>query len=322
MGLFIWAWKVSVVISDRKGKLILGGIIKGEYLKKCCRTPLILMFLIVTVILVSQCTQNDNSKSPQIKSYKRIISLMPSNTEILYALGLGENVVGVSSFCEYPPDASNKTKVGGYMDLDFETLIALNPDLVVGMPAQSEVLSKLEALNITTMEVESNSLEGIYKTIRILGTTTGRIAEAERIVDDIERQIIQYKRPNLTRVMLVVGRSSGSLQGLYVAGGKTYLGELIDAAGGYNIFTFEKGYIQPTLEKVISMNPEMIVEIRTGKPLTVEQKKQMVGDYMVLQNIDAVINGNIHILTESYLTIPGPRVVLAYKKLKELLDGQ
>jgi iron complex transport system substrate-binding protein len=118
--------------------------------------------------------------------------------------------------------------------------------------------------------------------------------------------------------MLVVGRSAGSLPGLYVSGGDSFLSELLEIAGGRNIFRNLSGYRQPSLEEIISLNPAIIIEIRNNEPLSEAKKTALKGDWHILHTVDAVINDRILIWTQPFLTIPGPRITAIYDKFKEV----
>ncbi len=134
----------------------------------------------------------------------------------------------------------------------------------------------------------------------------------------MRRQLTDIRRhadSRRLRVMLVVGRSPGSVQGMYVAGGHTFLNEIIEAAGGSNIFADTTDYPQPNLEDVIRRNPQVIIEIRTGVTYTPEEKKKIVSEWSELGNVDAVKNRRIYFWTDDYLTIPGPRVVSIVERM-------
>lgn len=265
--------------------------------------------------------QNKAADTRAKTTFRRIISLAPFSTEILFALGLGENIIGVTKFCKYPLEANSKHQIGGYMDLNFEGIISLDPDLVVATPSHKEILTKLERLKIETLSTSANNLDQIYQSILTIGEHTGQTEQAETLVTNIKSQINHCLEANPVNVMLVVGRSAGSLQGLYVTGGDSFLSELLEMAGGRNIFCELNGYLQPSFEEIISLNPEMIIEIRSDEYLTEEEKTSLKEDWRILHNIDAVAEGNIFVCNEPYLTIPGPRIAAVYNQFKEVFNA-
>ncbi|MBN2712873.1 MAG: ABC transporter substrate-binding protein, partial [Planctomycetes bacterium] len=119
----------------------------------------------------------------------RIVSLSPSITETLFALGLDDNVVGVTRFCQYPEAAKNKAKVGGFQDLSLEQVAALSPDLVIHLPSHSEYAEKLGKLGINTMQIDTGTVNGIYSTICEIGKRCGREDEAATLLGNLEKQV-------------------------------------------------------------------------------------------------------------------------------------
>ncbi|MFH1086953.1 MAG: ABC transporter substrate-binding protein [Chloroflexota bacterium] len=193
---------------------------------------------------------------------RRIVSLAPSNTEILFALGLGDQVVGVTDFCNYPPEATLKARVGGFSTPDIEKIIALQPDLIVAAGIhRDEVIPKLERRGLTVVAVAPQTVEQILGGITKLGKAAGREREAASLVGKMRKRIqavtdrtgklSDQQRP---RVMFVTWHDP-----LYTVGPDTYIGELIDKAGGKNLFPDISGHKTVGLEAVVARDPRVII---------------------------------------------------------------
>lgn len=285
------------------------------------------MFLVIA-LFVTSCSKKTHRQTEGTDYPKRIISLSPGITEIAFAIGLDEEIVGVTTFCKYPRKARTRTRVGGFMNLNYETVIGLDPDLVIATTYHEETVAQLENLGIKSLVVEKNdSIDLILKSVKAIGGAVGRRREAENLVADIESKLEKAKAENkgkiAYRTMLVVGRNPGTMQGLFVAGKTTFLNELLEIAGGKNIFhDISNDFPQPTLEQIISRNPEVIIETRIGKKLSSEEIEAIKEEWNALGDVDAVRNGRIYIWTEKYLSIPGPRLVRILNKFNQTLYGE
>lgn len=195
---------------------------------------------------------------------QRIVSLSPSNTEMLYALGLGDRVVGVDSFSDYPEEAKSKEKVGGFSDTDIEKVVSLQPDLVVASGIHGPtVIPALEKVGLTVVGLEALTVEGMLADLEFLGSITGKEKEAARLVSDLEKRVnaVTDKTDGLS--------DSGRLRTLYVvwhdpiwaAGSDTLAGDLIAKAGGTNVTADVSGYQIAALEKVVASDPQVMVVI-------------------------------------------------------------
>ncbi len=160
----------------------------------------------------------------QARVPQRIISLVPALTEMLFAIGAGPQVVAVSSFDRFPPEAASRPKVGALLDPDVERILSLAPDLVVIYGSQTDLRRQLQRAAIPTYDYRHAGLADVLTTLRDLGRVTGHAAGGERTAGDIERRldavttrVAAARRP---RTLLVFGREPGSLRNMYVAGGQ------------------------------------------------------------------------------------------------------
>src|SRR5580700_4439281 len=153
---------------------------------------------------------------------QRIVSTAPSITELLYALGLGDRVVGVTTYCRYPPEARLKPKIGDYTSPNIEAIAALKPDLVILQTNPVRLAERLAALHLKTLEINQEDIGALYKSMRIVGEATGTAAQATRLTESIRGKLEQIHNRTAalprTRVMFVVGRTPSRLNGLVVVG--------------------------------------------------------------------------------------------------------
>lgn len=242
----------------------------------------------------------------------RIVSLTPSNTEILFALGLGKQVVGVTAFCNYPPEARKKPKVGD-VNISVERVLALKPDLVIAHRLlNARVIPTLKRLGVKVIAVEPKSLQGLMSTILSLGERTGKAKEAKQLVLRLKHSLQQVQAqvarvPSHPRVLFLIG-----VEPLWAAGGETFADELIRLAGGRNILQGKvKGFRQVSLETVLASDPEVIV-------ITGEPRKNPFRNPAWHQTT-ALRTNRVYFVDADLFTREGPRLIEALQTLFRLL---
>lgn len=238
---------------------------------------------------------------------QRIVSLAPSNTEVLYALGLGARVVGVTEFCNYPPEAKEKPKVGGFSKIDLERVVGLNPDLVLATNIHAKsIVPELEKRGITVVVVEPKNINDVLAKITFIGKLTGASDSAAKLTAQMQARIDAVTSKVATvktklRVFYEIDKS------LYTPGPGSFIDDMITKAGGINIAADAKGsYVQLTPEAIIAKDPEVILlgDMLFGE--SPESVKARPG----WANISAVKNGRIvPIPNEDVISRPGPRIV-------------
>jgi iron complex transport system substrate-binding protein len=233
---------------------------------------------------------------------QRIVSLAPSNTEILFALGLGDKVVGVTDYCDYPPEALNKTKVGGYANPDIEKIVALNPDLILaGYGNPIEVVYTLAGLGLTVFGIKTTDLDDLLNDIRRIGEITDKEVEAQNLTSEMASKIEAVtnqtaeleQRP---RVFYIIWNDP-----LWTAGSGTFIDELIEKAGGVNICQNITGYAEISLEDVLASNPEIII--------TSEWVYDWALNATELASTNASQTERIFTCDDNLVQRPGPRLV-------------
>ena len=260
----------------------------------------------------------------QGRAPQRIISLVPALTEMLFAIGAGSQVVAVSSFDRFPPEAASRPKVGALLDPDVERILSLSPDLVVIYGSQTDLRRQLQRAAIPTYDYRHAGLPDVLTTLRDLGRVTGHAASAERTAGDIERRldavttrVASARRP---RTLLVFGREPGSLRNMYVSGGRGFLHDMLVVAGGDNVFAdVVRESVQATTELILARAPDVIIEMREGPALTDAETRTRAADWARLAAVPAVKSGRVHVLSGEGLVVPGPRVAMAVERLAATL---
>ncbi|MCE5321773.1 cobalamin-binding protein [bacterium] len=238
----------------------------------------------------------------------RIVSIAPSNTEILYALGLEKRVVGVTKYCNYPPKAAKK-KIVGDMNISAETVLALKPDLVIAHSyINAGVITRLEKLGLKVFAVDPKTLNQVMRDIRTIGKITGRPKTAESVVAKMKRKIAQVKSSRAKQkpenVLVVIQANP-----LWAAGPKTFVDEMIGLAHAKNIsHDGRPGFVTFSKELAISRNPDVII---TGQ-------KQDVHYFLTdpaWKQTSAAKHGRVFVIDNDLLVRPGPRLADGLSKL-------
>jgi iron complex transport system substrate-binding protein len=231
---------------------------------------------------------------------------------MLFAIGAGKEVVGVSSFDHFPPQVEKIQRVGALLDPDLERILSLKPDLVIVYNSQTDLRAQLDRATIPTFVYKHAGLADVTATMQELGNRVGRDTEAataatriQAAIDDTRRRVAGRTKP---RVVLVFGREAGALRGIYASGGVGFLNDMLDAAGGVNAFAdVKRESLQATTELILARRPDVIIELR-GSAATAEDRRAMRRDWNVLQSVPAVQNDRVYLIADQRVVVPGPRV--------------
>jgi iron complex transport system substrate-binding protein len=253
---------------------------------------------------------------------ERIVSLAPSNTEILFAVGAGDQVVGVTQYCNYPVEAQSREQIGGFsaQTISVEKIVALEPDLVVAAGAiHQPVIEALEALNIPVLVVNPNTLEQVYTSIELVGRLTGHDGQAAQVVEEMKGRVafVSERLASLSEEQRLRVYWEVFDEPRMTAGPTTFNGQLIELAGGVNIFAdVAEDYPQINDEEVIKRNPAVIMGADTmGEKLTTELVAQRPG----WDQIDAVRNGRIYLFNGDMVARAGPRLALVLEEMAKAM---
>ena len=256
---------------------------------------------------------------------QRIVSLAPSITETLYALGLGDRVVGVTRFCSYPPQVQEKQKVGGYYDPNYEAVVDLRPDLVVMLAEHGEAREILSGLGLEVLAVNHKTIPGILDSIPAIGEACGAKAAATAIVGDIQARMdrVQAKTRDLPRprVLISVDRDmdAGAIKEVYIAGKEGFYDTMIELAGGTNAYEGPVRFPVVAVEGILRMNPEVIIDMAPNLRERGLDPERVVAHWQSASRADAVRNARVYVFAENYEVVPGPRFILTIEKMARAL---
>ncbi len=242
----------------------------------------------------------------------RIVSLSPSTTEIVAALGAADRLVGITNFCTNPPGVAPIRRVGGFLDPNYEAIAALSPDLVIVLSVHTQAAPVFRSLGIRTLSVDHTGVEGILASIEALGGVCGASERAVRLAADLAARLERVKLRAGTlpprRVLLSVERPLGSLKEVYIVGKDGFYDVLLAAAGGRNVY--EQAVPRfPSLgaEAILKLDPDVIIELRVGAYTRGETDAAVLADWATLPALRAVRTGRVHVLRDPTMVIPGPR---------------
>lgn len=259
---------------------------------------------------------------------QRIVSLSPNLTETLFAIGVGGRVVGVTTYCTYPPEVAALPRVGGQMDANPEAIALLRPDLVVLFDYQDRIARQVAAIGTPTLVVPGKTLDDILALPERLGEACA-VPEAgrqlrtamETRIEAVHQRVAGRARPG---VLISVDRPPGIPVGsLYLAGDDGYFDRLVELAGGRNVCA-GTGIAYPLIpaENIAEMNPEVIIDLCVGAVEQGHSPDRLVADWAGLRQVPAVQAGRVHALTETFAAVPGPRTVDFLERLADLLHPE
>ncbi len=255
---------------------------------------------------------------------QRIVSLVPALTEMLYAIGAGPQVVAVSSYDAYPPDVTTLPRVGALLDPDTERIISLKPDLVITYGSQVDLQAQMKRAGIATFDYRHGGLSHILVTMRELGIRTGQVAAAEKAVAGIEARLAAVRarvagrrRP---RTLLVFSREPKTLRNMYVSGGRGFLHDMLDVAGGDNVFSsIDRESVQVSTETILAHAPEVILELRPEDIPAGQPMQDELASWGRLAAVPAVKNKRVLFIAGQAVTVPGPRVADSVERMAKAL---
>lgn len=254
----------------------------------------------------------------------RVVSTSPSITETVFALGLGDRVVGVSSYCRYPAAVTRLPRVGSFLRPDTELIARLRPDLVIVHGGPNGVPGHLSALGIKSVIVERGTLASVYSSIQKIGAAAAVPDRADILVKQIQGRLAAVraaaaKRPS-RKVLVIMGRQPGRLGDLIAVGRGSYVHDLVELAGGVNVLGDPSlpEYPRISMETVIRLQPDLIVDAGDmGETVEEHVRRQPITERLWRQqaNVDAAV----HAVTSDAFVVPGPRVVEAAETLARWL---
>jgi iron complex transport system substrate-binding protein len=287
-----------------------------------CRSRLYRRVLLAGALWLAALTPGRAADPPQ-----RIVSLVPSVTETLFAIGAGPQVVGVSSYDREPPAVFRLPRVGALIDPDVERILSLRPDLVIVYASQADLREQMRRAGIRTWPFSHAGLADVARITTAIGGLTGHAREGDALAASITRQIGDVRakaaggaRP---RVVVVLGRAPPALRNIYASGGVGFLHDLIEVAGGTNVFAdVRRESVQATTELILARAPDVIIELRPEGFSDRAREEAERAVWATLASVPAVRNARVQFLSGSEFVLPGPRIGKAAEKLAAAVRGK
>ena len=254
---------------------------------------------------------------------QRIVSHVPSITETLFALDLGERVVGVSDYCNYPPEAGLKPSVGNYFNPSIETIIAQDPDLVITDGYSEGLIPQLESLGVTCVVIDPKDMDWILKDIELLGRITGAEGRAREVIKSMRDRILQVTTAaeDAPRVRVFYTFATTNLSNPWTAGPGSFADSLITMAGGENIAAnAQSAWVQFSIEALCHADPEVIlIDASHGTAVMSEEELRA---HPAWRELTAVKQGRVHIIDGDLVNRSGPRIVQGLEEIAKIIHPE
>ena len=255
---------------------------------------------------------------------KRVISIIPATTEMLFAMGAGSQVIAIGSYDHFPPEAQKLPKVGALIDPNVEQILQMRPDLVVMYGTQTELKRRLDRANIAYYSYVHRGLADITQTMRTLGLRVGAADAANALAGRVERQLADIRERVANsphpKTLIVFEREPRSLRNIYASAGRGFLHDMLEVAGGTDAMSeIHRESVQMSTEMVLASAPDVIIELRYSKD---DINAADMTAWNTLSVVPAVKNRRVILLTGEEFVVPGPRVGAATQRLAAALHPE
>ena len=279
-------------------------------------------FVAILIVLLAACSTEQKEKQHADKvKYDRIISLMPSNTEILYELGLGKKVIGVSTVDDYPKEVKDKKQFDA-MKLNKESLLKAKPDLILAHESQKstagDVLKSLKQSGVKVVYVkDAQSISEMYDSFKQVGEVTGKLSKAKALVKETKQNIKNIKAsvPKDAKSQKVFMEVSSEPE-IYTAGKQTFFNDMLETLKAKNSFSNIEGWQKVSKEDIIKKNPDIMI---STMGISEKSYQKMVEQRGGFDKITAVKKGELKAVNGDEISRPGPRIDDGLKALKEAI---
>ena len=266
------------------------------------------------VLLLSACRGDPQTTGGGVP--QRIIAVSPGAVETLFALDLGERVVGVGSYAHWPVEVEKLARIGGLYDPRFETIVGLEPDLAILLASEAELATALEKLGIPNVTIPHETIADVGRAATAIAEAAGVPERAERFVAALDSALTARGRPIEARVLLSVARQSGRGAEIYAAGPDTFLGELVDRLGASHIVSdLPQLYPRLAFEEAALRRPEVVIELQP-ETVSAAAAGSWRRDWLEVSGEEGPC---VVIVDGSHVLLPGPRLPELYRDLEEAL---
>ncbi len=299
---------------------------------KLMRFGIFIVFVSLLISAVVGCRQSfqpgtlvdDFGREVKIdKPAQRIVSHVPGVTEVLFALGLDERVVGVDTYSDFPEAAQRKEKIGGFFNPSVEKVVSLNPDLVLTNGSVDYVMAQLGQLGITYVVLQPKDIDGVLKNIELVGKVTDTEDRAKKLIEDMQARIskVTERVKASPRPRVFYAFATTDLNNPWTAGPGSFVDALLALAGGENISAKAPApWVQFSIEQVVSSDPEVIIiDAQMGSATT---QKEKLESHPVWQKITAVKQGKVHVIDGNLVNRTGPRIVQGLEEMARMIHPE
>jgi len=281
-----------------------------------CRLAFAALLTIAAVTLAG--CRRDGGRTGEVK---RIVSLTPSATELVHALGADGLLVGVDTYSTFPPEVERLPKVGTFLSPDFEAIVRLRPDLVITDDIHEDVAAALRDAGIEALTCPMHSLPDVRAGLEKVAARIGRPEVGRRVIDEMDRAVDEIglrEHDRAPRVLAVIDREAGGLGNLVAAGPGSWVDELLAIVGARNVLA-ASGVRYPKLspEDILREQPEIVVDASFAA-----SPERAAADWAQVASVPAVRDGAIRVLKEPYFLSPSPRIAQALRELEAALYGR
>lgn len=258
----------------------------------------------------------------------RVVSTAPSFTEMMFALGAGNHVVAVSTYCHYPPEVDKLPRVGSYLQPNIEAIARLQPDLALVHAEQRDALAQLAGLKVPTLALRNTTLEETLQSATQIGNAIGMVQEGAMLERELRAKLAAIEKKNAGKartLLFIVGRTPGRLDGMIAVGSGSFLNDLIRIAGGRNVlFDSKVAYPRISLETIIRLDPDVIVDMgdmAVTVGVTEEHKRSVLKLWEAQKAVRAVRQKKVFAVAADIFVVPGPRVTEAAEAFATMMHG-
>jgi len=266
------------------------------------------------------CTET-SEKNPSRE--KRIISLAPHITEIIYALNAQDQLIAVTDYCLFPKSATLKEKIGGLLDPNIEKMVALKPTHLFGLPSHEKLAQELTKFDLTVTMMPNENVDDVLMSIMKIGRIIDREQQSARLIKNIKTILDSLQNNKINKnisAVLIIGREKGTLKNITVAGSNTYIDEIWGIVGGENTYSdLPTRYGAINLESLLMRDPELIIQFDMKRESGI-YRADLTSEWDFLKNLQAVQKENIFVIGGNHTFIPGPRMVLLAKDFGKIID--
>jgi len=270
----------------------------------------IAFFILCFWIVASGCSKIKDSEKKINSECLRIVSTAPSITETLFKFGYGDRIVGVTDDCLFPEKVRDIEHIGRVLNVNVEKVLSLKPDMVMVIDANVGLIGKMKALGLNVVSFDHSTIQGFIESLPVIVSECGNKPELDEMVSRYRKVLRKPKTAGKKqKVMMVIGRDyySSSVKDVYLAGNDGFYSEIIKACGLENVYKGELSYPKIQVEGIVSMNPDVIVDIVISTQFAPQDEKKFKDVWKTLKDVKAVQTGQVFIMNKNYWSIPGPR---------------